>query len=269
MEKLQAAIEKARERRQDVSGQAPRTARRAVSPAAARSAWDAIPEIQIAAKVARRNRIYISGNTIEAGYYDRLRTKILQQCKDHGWRRLLVTSPTKSCGKTTTCANLAASFARQSDRHMMLFDMDMRRPELARAIGHRHGPGLADLFEGKTTFEEQAVRLGQTVILSANQRSHPNPSQILLQDRTPAILDELQARYQPDLMVFDTPPMLATDDTMALSKYVDCAVIVVAAETSTTQHVDDCERELAESTNVLGIILNKCKYMDDAQSYYY
>ncbi|MEM9341737.1 MAG: CpsD/CapB family tyrosine-protein kinase [Pseudomonadota bacterium] len=279
MEKLQAAIEKARERRAAIAAAAPPKAKGKLNDDGVEteadviettpSTWDAIAMHEVPVRTARRNRLYFQSNSLEAGYYDRLRTKVLQQCRDNGWKRIAVTSATKGCGKTTTCANLAASFTRQRDRSMILFDMDMRRPELARTLGFKAEAGFAEVLEGKARFEEAALRLSANVACSPNARANPNPALLMLQDRTPELLNEIEARYQPDLMVFDTPPILSTDDTVAMLKYVDCAIIIAAAETTTTKHVDECEKELAEQTNILGVILNKCKYFDEAQSYYY
>ncbi|MDU8942573.1 tyrosine-protein kinase family protein [Ovoidimarina sediminis] len=273
MEKLQAAIEKARQRREATAaatGKSPaeaRSASRAEEPGG--DVWQAIPEHTVAAKTARRNRLFLDGRTAEASYFDKLRTKLIQQCRDNQWRRVLVTSATKGCGKTTTCANLAASFARQKDRRVMVFDMDMRRPDLRRPFGISNSHGFSDVLEGSVPFEETAVRLGASVIISANQSVHPNPSQIILQDQTARVIDEIEARYRPDVMLFDTPPMLSADDTLGLVKHMDCAIIVAGAEMSTIAQVDEVERELAEVTNVMGVVLNRCNYIDQAQTYYY
>ena len=70
-------------------------------------------------------------------------------------------------------------------------------------------------------------------------------------------------------MIFDMPPMQAGDDVMAFASRVDCVLLVAAAEETTIKQVDLCERNLATQTNVLGVILNKCRYMGDEDSYGY
>jgi Mrp family chromosome partitioning ATPase len=102
-----------------------------------------------------------------------------------------------------------------------------------------------------------------------NQAPAANPSKLILQDRTPDILSEIEAAYAPDLILFDTPPLLVTDDTLAILKMVDAALIVAAAETTTVDQVDACEKEIAEQTNVMGVILNKCAYTGEAYGYDY
>lgn len=268
MEKLQAAIEKARAQRQNTVRPAqPGGAQRTASGES--PSWDALTPLEVKPAALRKKRVFIETQTQESSYFDLLRTKVLQQCRENGWRRVVVTSPSKSCGKTTICANLAASFSRQADRRMVLIDLDMRRPELAKIMGHRAEHSFSDVLEGRVPFAEQAVRLGANVAISMNQAPAPNPSKLIMQDSTAAIIEQIEREYQPDIMIFDTPPALATDDTLAFLKNVDCALIAVAAEMTTTEQLDNCEKEIAENTNVMGVVLNKCLYGDQSFGYDY
>ena len=275
MEKLQAALEKARAARAEEIAEEPVPApAEAVSDdaedtVAEPDGWSDLPEISLSPRRGLRHRLFLRGDRAEAAHFDKLRTKILQQCQDNGWKRVVITSATKNCGKTMISCNLAASFARQRDRKVMLLDLDMRRPEIARVFEQKPRRSFADVLEDNAAFAECAARLGESVAIGMNAGPHPNPSQILLQDRTPEIIDELEAQYSPDLIILDTPPMLASDDTMSILKLADCAVIVAAAELTTTDQVDLVEKEVAGITNVVGVVLNRCIYLDDVHSYYY
>ena len=70
-------------------------------------------------------------------------------------------------------------------------------------------------------------------------------------------------------MLFDLPPMLVSDDTMAFVGHVDAVLLIAAAEATTIKEVDSCERELASQTNVMGVVLNKCRYMGPEYGYSY
>ncbi len=266
MEKLQAAIEKARVQRassrpvsKSVTGQTESDT----------NAWTALPDLVADQKALLKRRVFLSGTAPEASYFDKLRTKVLQLCQDNGWTRVVVTSPTKGCGKTTSCCNLASSFSRQRDRKLMLFDMDMRRPAMARTMGMDPGAGLSAVLDGNATFESVAKKLAPNVVIAANAGPYGNPSQLILQDQTPRVLDELQARYEPDIMLFDAPPLMATDDTAGMLKYMDCAILIAGAEMTTTDQIDACEKEIAEQTNMLGVVLNRCNYLDQSDKYGY
>ena len=75
-------------------------------------------------------------------------------------------------------------------------------------------------------------------------------------------LDRIEAEWQPDIMLFDTPPMQGNDDNMGFFANVDCALIVAAAGSDTLAQIDRCEQEVGNLTNVLGTVLNKCRYAD-------
>jgi protein-tyrosine kinase len=70
------------------------------------------------------------------------------------------------------------------------------------------------------------------------------------------------------MMIFDLPPLLVGDDTRSMLKDVDCALLVVQSGFTTVSQIDTCEREIAEHTNMLGIVLNQCHDPDDDFGYY-
>lgn len=265
MERLQAALEKARDRRR-------RTAKPAgpVKSAQIEAAlWDALPRFETNQGHLRRKRVFLDAQSPEATHFDLLRTKILQKCRDNNWRRVLVTSPTKSCGKTTICSNIAASFARQTARSLILMDFDMRRPELAKIFGLRGAQSVHDVLEERVMFQHQALRLSDTVAISANHAPAANPAKLILEDTSHEVIDAIERDYAPDIFMFDTPPLLVADDTLALLKFVDCALIVAAAEQTTTDQLDQCEKEIADHTNVMGVVLNRCHYSKPSYGYEY
>lgn len=78
----------------------------------------------------------------------------------------------------------------------------------------------------------------------------------------------LKVAFQPDLILYDLPPMLQSDDVMAFLPHLDCVLLVAAAEKSRLDEVDKCERDLSEQTQVLGVVLNKCRYGAEQYGYY-
>lgn len=272
MEKLQAALEKAREQRGE-TGLRPSKSRRAKDQGLADSElnalWDEIPFMEInKTRLQKRKLIFCEAGRL-ATPFDMLRTKVLQIVAANGWKRLAVTSPSPGCGKTTTAANLAISLGRQQDLRVMLFDMDMRRPALLRSLMQKPKVhNTYDVLERRIPLEQQAERIGKNLIISGNSNAMRDPADLFLRQRTGDIIDEIEATYKPDLMVFDMPPMLINDDTSAFLKHVDCALIVVEAGQSTVEQVDLCEKELAVQTNVLGMVLNKCRFQSDGYGYY-
>ena len=148
----------------------------------------------------------------------------------------------------------------------MLFDLDLQSPSVKDFLGHTPEADISDMLSGNISFAEQAVRVGDSVAISMANRSESDPTKILLAKQTRLTLKAVQDTYAPDIMIFDTPSILVSDNTRAFLENVDCALIVARASNTRYGHFDACEREIAEYTNVLGVVLNAFR-TKDIQSY--
>lgn len=273
MDRIQAAIEKARQTRR-AGSEAPQTRDNGTSVGTAVlspkdevfARWASLNEFKPKSRDLTRNRIFTYQASRDGTAFDITRTRTIRQMTDQGWKRLAITSPTDSCGKSTVVLNLAFSLVRQSDLRVIVIETDIRRPTLARALGNRSNGSVGDLLSGKSQFQDCAVRIGDNLAVVTQAVSAGNASDILLSPQTGQTLNEIDALYAPDIMIFDTPPLLVTDDTLAFLKHIDCALLVAAAGKTTIKQIDNCERELAAQTNVLGITLNKVRYMSSDYS---
>jgi len=216
-----------------------------------------------------RQRVVASEVGRDAAPYDLLRTKIIHQAQTHGWHRVAIVSPDMGAGKSTTLANLAFSFERQRDMRVMCLDLDMRRPALHKVLAQEPGHSMAEILEGHVRFADHGLRLGERVGLGLNNGPAPNPSELLLSRAAREALDGIERDYAPDLTLFDISPLNASDDNIAFLQNVDCAVIIAAAESTPMTRIDQAERQVAELTNVMGIVLNKCRYVSEAEGYDY
>jgi Mrp family chromosome partitioning ATPase len=266
MEKLQKALQKARDQRTAIG---PSTAPAAaqvldqVTSSGMDAAWEALTPFEPDRELLQKNLLLSYEANARATPFDILRTKTQLLMQKNSWSRLSVTSPTSACGKSTMAGNLALGFTRQSDLRVVLIELDLRRPSLARMLGLSPENDVTAMLTGDVPFAEQAVRIGSNLAVSAARRSSGDPTSILLSHKTSKTLSEIEAVYAPDIMIFDLPPVLVSDDTRAFLKEVDCALIVARAEITSSAQIDTCEREVAEQTNVLGVALNHCRYVED------
>jgi protein-tyrosine kinase len=269
VEKLQNAIEKARQKRGDVAPQPKQGGytTEAETTTAPLGIWEALQPLSLDHALLTRNRVVTMAAGQAATSFDILRTKVLLQMRENGWTRLAITSPHPACGKTTIACNLALGMTRQPDLSAILFDLDMRRPGVARTLGHTPQHSIREMMEGKVDFDEQAVRIGGNLAISMARTPMADPTSLLLDKATATKLDQIEAAYAPDLMIFDLPPMLTGDDTRAFLKNVDCALLVLRAEESKSSQIDTSEKEIAKYTNVLGMVLNSCRHTDENQDY--
>lgn len=276
MEKLQAALARAREKR-DNDGRPvrsdyahpARSKRRAAKKEAVDARWEALSMFEASEKKLHQARIYAGEATADAQHFDILRTKLLLEMRRNDWTRIAITSATPGCGKTTTACNLIAGFGRQPDDRGILFDMDFRRPAVAKTFGASPSASLKDVFMGEVDFANQALRFQPNTAIAMTTRVVSDPAQVILRTQTADVLDQVQADYQPDLMLFDMPPILVSDETRGFLKMVDAVLIVAGAESSTVAQIDEVEREVAQYSNVAGIVLNKARFMEDGYGYTY
>lgn len=286
MEKLQKAINKARKNR----GAAPPNFKAAISetpePRAPQrrarksyildgaeqksrpGVWDMLAPFEPNPDLLLKNRIMTLNAQASANPFDILRTKVFLMMQENNWTRLAITSPNKGCGKTTTACNLAVGFSRQRELNTMLFDMDLRRPNVATLMGQKPNHSIRDVLNGDVSAQDQMMRLRTNVALSMARGPMADPTQVMLAATTSQLFDDIQDQFKPDVMIFDLPPMLVTDDARAFLKNVDCVLIVARADQTRMTQLDVCEREVSEHSNVLGVMLNNCRHVADTEEYY-
>ena len=267
MEKLQAALANARKARGtvEVTTNQPKLKRRPSRTVLLEQKWEELKAFNPAQSVMAKHRIVTAEATAAATPFDILRTKILLQMKENGWTRLAVTSPMPRAGKTTTSCNLALGIGRQKEIRSMLFDLDLRDPSVNTFFEQEPNKSIGSLLQGITDFSDQALRVGSNVAISMASFAERDPTRLLLSEETRDKLDDIQEEYEPDLMIFDLPSVLVGDDTRTFLKNVDCALIVVRAGMTRFGQFDLCEREVAEQTNVLGVVVNAVQNYQNSQ----
>ena len=278
MERLQAAIDKARQKRASEKGaagpsggvgEAVREIVAANPPEGLAEAWAGLSVFS--PKPAHLDEMRIVAHQMGplSGPFEIMRTKLLLQMRANNWRRIAITSPTSGCGKTTISLNLAFCLARQTDLRVMLIDLDLRRPSVAPTLGVTRDLQLSRALAGTEPAQAHMMRIGANFAFAVNRTPTHNPAELLQGVHAAEVLDRIEAEYAPDIMLFDTAPMLVADDTIGFLDQVDCALLVAAAERSTLEEVGKCEADLTARTNVLGVVLNKCRYRDKAENYGY
>ena len=269
MERIQEALAKARAQRQQGTATRAEHTTPAELKHSVEEAWDELMPFKRNLALLKRHRVIATEGGRDAAPYDVLRTKIIHQSRINGWRRLAIVSPDAGAGKSTTLANLAFSFERQRDMRIICMDLDLRRPALHNVLAQKTDHSMSDVLNGQVRFAEHGVRLGNRVAFGLNNGPASNPSELLLSQVSRDVLLGIERDYAPDLTLFDISPLNASDDNIAFLQNVDCAVIITAAEATPMSRLDHAERQVAELTNVMGIVLNKCRYVSEAEGYDY
>jgi protein-tyrosine kinase len=279
MERIQAAIQKAKQQRSGevpphfvppLAGGAGRAApTRRGSSSEPGPAWAELQPFEPDPRVMERNRIVTFADRDPThSTFDMLRTKVLRTMRANGWVSLGITSPTNGCGKTTTSLNLAFSLAHQQDTRTVLVDLDLRRPAVAKHLGLTIPQSMASVLQGTRPVTENFVRYGGNLAIGTNGQSMRDTAELLMSAATAGGVASIKAAFRPDIILYDLPPMLMSDDAMAFLPHLDCVLLVAGAEKSRLDEVDKCEHDLAQQTNVLGVVLNACRYTGEEYGYY-
>jgi capsular exopolysaccharide synthesis family protein len=198
--------------------------------------------------------------------YRAIRTNLLFNAVGEGHKRFVVTSAVQGEGKTSTATNLAVAFA-QAGKKVILVDADFRHPSLHRFFGRRQNIGLGNFILGNLPEEDlvTATSLPNLAVVCSGPLP-PNPSELLgspLMDRALKRLDEFA-----DLVIIDTPPILAVTDAAVLAAGTQGVILVVEQGRTSIPTILRAKQKLeAIHAPILGVVLNKLR--DEEQASYY
>ena len=273
MERIQAAIQKAKEQRGEAPpvqrapalGRAPARA----APAGVAAAWSELAPFSPDPARMEARRI-VTFDDVDPAHvaFDMMRTKLVRAMKANGWTSVGITSPSAACGKTTMALNLAFSLAHQVEMRTVLVDLDLRRPAVAQELDLPGPRSVGRFLRGEATLAETFLRYGDNLAIAGNSESMRHSGDLLMSAAATQAAAGLKTAFAPDVILYDLPPMLMSDDALAFLPHLDCVLLVAGAEKSNLDEVDKCERELAENTNLLGVVLNMCRYMGENYGYY-
>ena len=199
--------------------------------------------------------------------YRVLRTNLQFSALDKPLATLLCTSAEPGEGKSTTIANLAFAMA-QADKRVILVDADMRRPSQHKILKLPNNVGLSTALLDRG--RDPAVYLQDTDVANLRVMTTgpipPNPAEMLNSARMHEMIEILKG--EADVVLFDTPPVLAVADTSILASQVDGTLLVVwAGRTRGEMLAQATERLLSLGIAPLGVVLNKISQRKG--SYYY
>lgn len=199
--------------------------------------------------------------------YRTLRTNIQYAGVNKEIKSLMVTSAGPEEGKTTTIANLAVAVA-QTDKKVLLIDGDLRKPNIHRSFQVSNRVGLTNLLIRQAQLDYVIQKMpGIELYLLTSGPVPPNPAELLGSQRMKELLEELKAQY--DMVLIDTPPLLAVTDAQLLASYVDGVLLVLGSGKVLRDHAKKAKALLDHvGANVVGAVLNK-KQMDSESYYYY
>lgn len=202
--------------------------------------------------------------------YRTLRTNIQFSGIDGDLQTLMVTSASPWEGKSTTISNLAAVYA-QGDKQVLLIDADLRKPTAHHTFSLSNRLGLTDVLSGRCSLDDaiKGAEVAKLSILPAGTIP-PNPTEMLGSSKMSRLLEELKMSY--DIILIDTPPVLAVSDAQIVSRQCDGVILVVDSGRIKRDLVKRAKDSLMfVQARLLGVVLNNVsrKHAKADYDYYY
>ncbi|MCL4539953.1 MAG: polysaccharide biosynthesis tyrosine autokinase [Bacteroidetes bacterium] len=199
--------------------------------------------------------------------YRSLRTAIQYSRIDKPLKSLLVVSALPKEGKSTTTANIAVTFAKAGMK-VLLVDADLRRPIQHRMFNCDRKPGLIEYLKGEVDLNT-AVRktFVENLFLLPTGALPPNPAEVLGSDSMRNSLEIFKASF--DMVIFDSPPVVAVTDGVLLSKLTDGVVFVTLANRTEVDVLEKAYMTLRQvKAGVIGVVLNEFDVSKAYGAYY-
>lgn len=205
--------------------------------------------------------------SIAAESYRTLRTNIQYSSFDKEYRVIVVTSSEPGEGKSTTSGNLALSIS-QDNKKVILIDCDLRKPSIHKKFKISNLVGLSDVMVGKEELNKVVHRYGKNLVVLTSGKIPPNPSEMLSSKTMSNLIESLKESF--DYIILDTPPVQAVTDSQILSTKADGTILVVRAEKTKKESVQNAVGLLKKvNANIIGTVLNGVDLKRNKYYYYY
>ncbi|MCG5050050.1 tyrosine-protein kinase Wzc [Pectobacterium brasiliense] len=178
---------------------------------------------------------------------------------------LMISGASPAIGKTFVSANLGAVIA-QSGQRVLIVDCDMRKGYAHELMGVQGINGLSDILSGQITTEKSIRKTAiENMDFIARGQIPPNPSELLMHSRFSQFIDWASEHY--DIVLLDTPPILAVTDAAIISRNAGTSLLVARFEVNTLKEIEVSIRRFEQNgTEIKGVILNAI--VKRAASYY-
>jgi capsular exopolysaccharide synthesis family protein len=192
--------------------------------------------------------------------YRAIRATVETERLKNPFRSILVTSPGPNEGKSTTILNLA-HVLQEFGRRVLVIEADLRRPALHRVLSLTNRPGLVDFLRGTAPFDEVCRPLPSGVTVIPSQAIRGDIASLLASPRAKELLDIAGRRF--DLILVDSPPLLAVSDNLLLVTALDRVILVVKASVTSKRDLRKCQAALQRANaQILGVVLNQANPRD-------
>jgi polysaccharide biosynthesis transport protein len=230
-------------------------------------AW--VPKIKYLSGKNKDSELIVAKHpdSIQSEAFKTLRTRLQFSAGVKDLKVILVTSSAPGEGKSVVSSNLATSFA-QDHKKTVIVDCDLRKPRIHLIFNDEDSPGFLNYFFGKSSYES-IIRKTEVRNLDyiTGGSIPPNPSEIIGSPRMKAFILKLRSEY--DIIILDSPPIMAVSDSEILSRLTDGNILVASSDSTEIDWLEESVELLThEKSKFLGVLLNKFNYKSGYHAYY-
>ncbi len=200
--------------------------------------------------------------------YRSIRTSILLSSSEKTPKRISITSPNPSEGKTTTVINTAIALS-QTGARVLIIDADMRKPRVHKIFNHENGTGLSTFLSGHGDLDA-IVKKSEVpnLFYIPSGPVPPNPSELLGSNLFKKMLESLEARF--DHVLLDSPPVLGFADAIILASSVNGVILTVLGGRTPRETLQRAKEAVQQTqTKILGVVINRVDIRRSDYGYYY
>jgi len=199
-----------------------------------------------------------------------LRTNIKFSSLDKPLKTILITSPISQAGKSSISINLALTIAQDKNK-VILVDSDLRKPMIHKLFKQDNKIGLTNILVEDKKIKEVIRKMSDidpNLYFIPSGPIPPNPSELLGSNKMKEVLQELQ--NQADIVLFDSPPVIAVTDALVLANQVDGVVLILDFGEVTRDAAKQAKQLLEKvKAKILGVVLNKIDFEKEGHYYPY
>ena len=212
--------------------------------------------------------------SIQSESYRSIRTTLLVSAPAGRIKTLLFTSPLAKEGKSATVANLGTTLA-EASKTVVIVDSDLRKPRQSRIFWSHpnNSPGLSRYLSGNAEPDEviKPTEIPHLYLVSSGPLP-ANPIELLTSDKMESLVAYLKKKF--DYVLFDTPPLLAVSDALAMGPMADAIILVARGGQTPIQALKQAKQKLdAHKLKCLGVVLNGVDLLEQdgyyAKQYYH
>lgn len=195
-----------------------------------------------------------SENVIKA--YKLLRTQVLKKMSANGWNTLGVMGARGKQGTSLTAVNLAISIALEHRHTVMLVDLNLHNPTIHNYFDYEPVVGLSDFLLHGTQISDMLFNPGvESLVVLPGRESLDNSSEYLTSPQMQHLVNDIKSRYASRVIIFDLPPLLESDDTVAFIEQFDAGLLVVEDGVTTKADLLNMAA-LLDDKPILGTVFN-------------